>query len=76
MTSIDRNPLVALLTILTLIVSSEAQYWDEDRIPNGCRFEPNVSHAAIMECDYDGTNYPKVCSIGDVSIKLFLLNCY
>ncbi|KAF0312908.1 hypothetical protein FJT64_016428 [Amphibalanus amphitrite] len=36
---------------------ADSAVWYEDRISNGCRFEPNVSHAATMACDYDGINY-------------------
>ena len=62
MTAIHRHLLVALLTVLTLMVSSEAQFWTENRIINGCRFEPNVRHAAVMDCNYDGINYTQVRS--------------
>ena len=80
MTSIHRDTLVALLRVLTLMVSSEAQYWTENRIINGCRFEPDVRHATIMECDYDGISYIRVCSMGDEMQDnfnlLFMLRCF
>ena len=62
MTSIHRNPLVALLTVLTLMVSSEAQNLTEGCIINGCRFEPDVKHAAVMDCNYNGINHTQVRS--------------
>ena len=62
---------VFLLAVTGLTGCAGGGKWSEDSVINGCRFEPDVSGALIMECDYAGIRYTGVRSILDLIVVSF-----
>ncbi|XP_043227526.1 uncharacterized protein LOC122384303 [Amphibalanus amphitrite] len=61
MGSTHRPPLAVILPLAVAALSggADSAVWYEDRISNGCRFEPTVGQAVTMACDYDGVSYSR-----------------
>ena len=52
-----------LLAVTGLTGCAGGGKWSEDSVINGCRFEPRVRGALVMECDYAGISYTGVRSM-------------